>query len=209
MRGRCSVITNSPPVKSRPGSRQQDRHLQRKHVLAVQVLVQAVVVAGAVLQQQRRRPRAGPAAWQRAMNSACAVGIAHVDAHRLVPAVGDRRQPRVERVAQLGDQRRAAGRRSTCTRRGRSRAAPSRRGCGTASSRGYSAASAPHSCRRQQALDAPRCPRASSSAPTRGQSIASTRSPVVAAAAATLASRAFMPAPRAPSSARLRSTPQR
>ena len=30
MRGRCSVSTNSPPVKSRPGSRQQHRDLQRE-----------------------------------------------------------------------------------------------------------------------------------------------------------------------------------
>lgn len=34
--------------------RQQHRHLQRKDVLAVQVLVQAVVVTSAVLQLQRR-----------------------------------------------------------------------------------------------------------------------------------------------------------
>ena len=37
--------------------RQQQHHLQRKHLIAVQVLVQAVEVARAVLQQQRRRPR--------------------------------------------------------------------------------------------------------------------------------------------------------
>src|SRR6266436_3513908 len=36
--------------------RQQDRDLQREHVFAIEVLMQAVVVAGAVLQQQRRRP---------------------------------------------------------------------------------------------------------------------------------------------------------
>ncbi len=41
-----------------PWFRQQDRDLQRKHVLAIEVLVQAVVVALAILQQQRRRPRA-------------------------------------------------------------------------------------------------------------------------------------------------------
>ena len=37
-----------------PRLRQQHRHLQRKDMLSVQVLVQAVVVASAVLQQQRR-----------------------------------------------------------------------------------------------------------------------------------------------------------
>ena len=35
---------------------QQERDLQRKHMLAVEILMQAVVVALAVLQQQRRRP---------------------------------------------------------------------------------------------------------------------------------------------------------
>ena len=57
MRGRCSVSTNSPPVKSRPGFRQQDRHLQRKCEFAIEILMQAVEVARNVLQQQRRRTR--------------------------------------------------------------------------------------------------------------------------------------------------------
>ena len=39
------------------GLAQQHRRLQRKHHLAVEIAVQAVVVAGAVAQQQRRRPR--------------------------------------------------------------------------------------------------------------------------------------------------------
>ena len=124
MRGRCSVSTNSPPVKSLPGLRQQDRDLQREDVLAVEILVQAVVVARAVPQQQRRRPRLARPAWQRARNAACSRGIAHVDAQRLVPAVGDRGERRIERRAQRRDRARAADRRSTCTRRARSRAAP-------------------------------------------------------------------------------------
>ena len=37
--------------------RQQHRRLQRKDVLAIEILMQAVVVARPVLQQQRRRPR--------------------------------------------------------------------------------------------------------------------------------------------------------
>ena len=36
--------------------RQQYRDLQREHVLAIEILMQAIVVAGAILQQQRRRP---------------------------------------------------------------------------------------------------------------------------------------------------------
>ena len=134
MRGRCSVSTNSPPVKSAPGCGQQDRHLEREHVLAVQVLVQAVVVAGAVLQQQRRRPHlaGGVAARQitrRAPpDSARAMPIASFQ--RL--AIG--RERRVERGAQAPRPVPAADRRNTCTRRVRSRGAPSRRGCESASS---------------------------------------------------------------------------
>src|SRR5689334_16274410 len=37
--------------------RQQDRELQRKDVVAIEILVQAIVVAGAVLQQERGGPR--------------------------------------------------------------------------------------------------------------------------------------------------------
>ena len=37
--------------------RQQNRELQRKDMLAVEILVQSVVVSGAVLQQERRGPR--------------------------------------------------------------------------------------------------------------------------------------------------------
>src|ERR1700760_3203152 len=39
------------------GFRQQNRDLQREHVLAIEVLMKAVIVTFAVLQQQRRRPR--------------------------------------------------------------------------------------------------------------------------------------------------------
>ena len=124
MRGRCSVSTNSPPVKSAPGLGQQDRDLQREDVLAVEVLVQAVVVARAVLQQQRRRPRLA-GAWQRSRNVRVLGRVAHVDRpcasfQRL--AIGA--SARIERGAQAGDEARAADRRSTCTRRARSRAAP-------------------------------------------------------------------------------------
>src|SRR5262249_27323608 len=38
-----------------PGLGQQDRDLQRKHMLAIEVLMQAIVVTGLVLQKQRRR----------------------------------------------------------------------------------------------------------------------------------------------------------
>ncbi len=37
--------------------RKQNRHLERKHLVAVEILVQAVVVARAIAQEQRRGPR--------------------------------------------------------------------------------------------------------------------------------------------------------
>jgi hypothetical protein len=55
------------------GLGEQDRHLEREDVLAVEVLVQAVVVAGAVLQEQGRG-RAWPASWQRARKASCRSG---------------------------------------------------------------------------------------------------------------------------------------
>ena len=81
------------------GLGQQDRDLEREDVLAVEVLVQAVVVALAVLQEQRRRPRL-PGRMAALEERRVLARIAHVDAHRLVPAVGDRRKPRIERGAQ-------------------------------------------------------------------------------------------------------------
>ena len=106
MRGRCSVSTNSPPVKSRPGSRQQDRHLQREDVLAVEVLVQAVVVA-----RRRTAAAAASAASGRRRGSARGRPRARRDSATSMPiasfqrlAIGAERA--VERRAQLGDQRR-------------------------------------------------------------------------------------------------------
>src|ERR1700682_640552 len=68
--------------------REQDRDLQREHMFAIEILMQAIVVTGAVLQQQRRRPAlaGGMAPFQERF---VAVGIADIDAHGLVPAIGD------------------------------------------------------------------------------------------------------------------------
>ena len=82
--------------------RQQDRDLQRKDVLAVEILMQAVVVVRPVLEQKRCRSDlpGGVAASQKI---GMRFRIAHVDAQRLIPAIGDRRQPGVEGRAQVGD----------------------------------------------------------------------------------------------------------
>ena len=68
--------------------RQQDRDLQRKHVLAVQILMETVVVVGAVLQDQRRRSRLSRRV---AAIEECRMvfGITNVDPERLVPAIRD------------------------------------------------------------------------------------------------------------------------
>jgi hypothetical protein len=68
-------------------------------MLAVQVLVQAVVVACTVLQQQRRR--LGLPGIVTAAQECCVFGgETGGDAHRLIPAVGDCGQRRIERLAQ-------------------------------------------------------------------------------------------------------------
>ena len=81
---------------------QQHRQLQREDQLAVEVLVQAVVVAGLVFEEQRRRPLL-----------AGRVALREIGAERrreppllvqpFAPAIGDRREMRVERLAQLRD----------------------------------------------------------------------------------------------------------
>ena len=116
MRGRCSVSTNSPPVKSSSGRRQQDRRLQRKHVFAVEILVQAIVVAGAVLQQQRRRARLARLMAARRGTPHARRDSASSIPMRLVPAIGDRRERRIERRAQDRRPDRAADRRNICIR---------------------------------------------------------------------------------------------
>src|SRR5688500_6244308 len=80
----------------------QDGELQREYMLAVQVLVQAVVVFGAVSQQERRRPAlAGPVAAPD--ESRVLVRETRIDAQRRVPAIGHRRERWIERGAQRGD----------------------------------------------------------------------------------------------------------
>ncbi len=73
-------------VRTGPG---QDRQLQRQHMLAVEVLVQAFVVASTVLQDQRRGPRlAGAvAAHEEGVQRR---GVAQRLAEPLVPPVRDR-----------------------------------------------------------------------------------------------------------------------
>src|SRR5712672_2267010 len=76
--------------------RKEERGLQREDVLAVEVLVQAVVVPRFVLQEKRRRPGL-PGAMAAIEKSRMIVRIADHDLHDLIPSVRDERKLRVER----------------------------------------------------------------------------------------------------------------
>src|SRR5579864_135534 len=71
-------------------------------MLAIEVLMQAVIVAFLVLQQQRRWPELAclVAALQKCL---MAFGIADVDPHRLIPAVSDGLKARIEQRAQFSN----------------------------------------------------------------------------------------------------------
>jgi hypothetical protein len=75
--------------------REQDCHLDREDVLAVNVLVEAVIVSFPILQEQRGWPK-----LFRIMASpkeiSVPLGIVYVHAHRQVPTVGDGRKPGID-----------------------------------------------------------------------------------------------------------------
>jgi hypothetical protein len=91
------------PLEVPAGLIEQDRHLQRKDVLPVEILVQAIVVPAPVAEHQRRRPglacgvAAGQPVGQRRREAA-------VLAQPLGPAVRDGRQRRIELLAQRLDE---------------------------------------------------------------------------------------------------------
>ncbi len=81
---------------------EQDRDLQRKEMLAVHVLMQAIVVARTVAQEKRRRTFL--TRLMAAREEGFVVGrIADGNPHRLVPSVRDRREPRIEAPAKRDD----------------------------------------------------------------------------------------------------------
>ncbi len=104
---------------------EQDRELQRKEMLAVHVLMQAIVVAGAIAQEERRRPcltRLMAAREERFVLG----GIANGDAHRFVPPVRERLRAANKSRVEARRSAQAADRRNICTRLGQSRGSPSR-----------------------------------------------------------------------------------
>ena len=100
MRGRCSVMHELTAGKILAGLRQQHRHLKRKHMLTVEILMQAVVVARRVPQQQWRRRRLRRVVTTRQEMPRAHAGKRAAGPQPLVPGVGDRRQMRIERFAQ-------------------------------------------------------------------------------------------------------------
>src|SRR5687767_15747813 len=66
--------------------REEDSELQREDLLAIEILMQAVVVAHAVVQKERRGPGL-PGIMTAGEKGGMLVGIAHVDTQCGVPAV--------------------------------------------------------------------------------------------------------------------------
>src|SRR5260221_8223452 len=79
--------------------RQEKSSLQRKDMLAIEILMKTIIVALAVAQQER-----GRLGLSRAMTTSekrrVAVGIAPRDAESFVPAIGNRGERRIERGAE-------------------------------------------------------------------------------------------------------------
>src|SRR5262245_21488967 len=85
--------------------RQKDRDLDRKGELAVEILMQAVEVAGNILQQERRRPcLAGSVASLE--EGRVIIGISLAESHPLVPRIGHAGEASIEGAAQTVDQAR-------------------------------------------------------------------------------------------------------
>src|SRR5438270_13138977 len=69
-------------------------------MLAIEILMKAIVVALAILQEQRRGLGL-PGPVTTIEESRMIVGIAHFAAERVVPAIGDRGERGIERAAQI------------------------------------------------------------------------------------------------------------
>jgi hypothetical protein len=83
--------------------RKQDRHLQRKREVAVQILMQTIEVARHVLQEKRCRPGltrrvALPQKFHVTLR------VTTLDVHLFVPGIGHYRQTRIERSSQASEE---------------------------------------------------------------------------------------------------------
>jgi hypothetical protein len=78
---------------------EKNRYLYRKYVLAIEILVQAVIVSLAILEEQWRGPDLSGVVT--ALDELLMpIWIANLDTHSKIPAVGDRRQLWIERRPQ-------------------------------------------------------------------------------------------------------------
>ncbi len=82
---------------------EQDHNLEWKYVFTVQILMQTAIVAGLVMQEQRR--------WLLLTGTTTDIAKlvkrrrkAFVDAHRAMPAIGHRRKAWVKRLTQLANE---------------------------------------------------------------------------------------------------------
>jgi hypothetical protein len=99
--GHYEFSTSKVPARLR----EQDRHLEWKDVFAVDVLVEAVVVLGIVLQQKRSRiplPGCVTSGDELPMLSR----KSHCDSKRLIPSICNWSQARIERTTERSEQRR-------------------------------------------------------------------------------------------------------
>ena len=83
--------------------RKQDCYLYREDVLPIKILMQAIEVALAVLEEQRRRPHL-PRIVAPPNKLLVIFRVADLDPHGAVPAIRDRRKPPVERCAETLNQ---------------------------------------------------------------------------------------------------------
>ena len=91
----------------RAGVGQQNSQLEREDMLAVEVLVQAVVVADSILKEKRRRPYLTGIVTM-LDEVGVLLRIARIDSHRFIPAIGDRDQMRIDRCPEFAREDRAA-----------------------------------------------------------------------------------------------------
>src|SRR5258705_2024812 len=80
--------------------RQQDSYLYWEDMFTVEVLVQTVVITFAILQKQWRGSELS-CIMASLEEFVVLVGIAYIDAHSDIPAVGDRSETRIERRPKL------------------------------------------------------------------------------------------------------------
>src|SRR5580693_913554 len=84
----------------RAGGGQQNSQLEREDMLAVEVLVQAVVVVDSIFKEKWRRPHlTGIVATLEEVG--VLFRVAHIESHRFIPAIGNRDQMRIDRCPEF------------------------------------------------------------------------------------------------------------